>query len=79
MMNTHTLGAHWDAFIKGQVDSGRYASEADVLRAALRELETRDAAFAALRAHVAEGAAEADRGEFVENFSIEDIISAAQA
>ncbi|PZO55140.1 MAG: type II toxin-antitoxin system ParD family antitoxin [Alphaproteobacteria bacterium] len=74
-----TLGPHWEDFIEREVASGRYASASDVMRAALRELEERSQKLEALRAHLAEGAAQAARGEFVENFSVESVIAQAKA
>lgn len=73
-----SLGEHWEAFIKREVASGRYASASDVIRAALRELEERNQKLEALRAHLAEGEAQAARGEFVE-FSVKDTIARAKA
>ena len=58
---------------------GRYGSASEVVRAALRELEDKDKRLEALRAHLAEGAEQAARGEFVEDFNIEDVITRAKA
>lgn len=74
-----TLGSHWEAFIRAEVESGRYGSASEVVRAALRELEDRGKRLEALRAHLAEGAAQAARGEFVEDFSVEDVLARAKA
>ena len=73
-----TLGAHWEKFIEREVASGRYASASDVMRAALRELEERSEKLEALRAHLAEGAAQAARGEGVRNLSAKDIVARAR-
>lgn len=72
-----SLGTHWEGFIRGQVESGRYGSASEVVRDALRELEARQDHLSALRAHLDKGAAEADRGEFIGGFSMEDMIAAA--
>jgi antitoxin ParD1/3/4 len=72
-----SLGPHWERFIKTEVESGRYGSANEVVRAALRELEERKQRLEALRLHLAEGAAEAQRGEFVERFSMADVIAEA--
>jgi len=78
MANTSmTLGPHWEAFIKREVEGGRYSSASEVVRAGLRELEDRGKKLDALRAHVGEGLAQADRGEFVEGFSISRVIEDA--
>lgn len=74
-----TLGAHWEEFIEREVASGRYASASDVMRAALRELEERNQRLAALRAHLADGAAQAARGEGIRNLASKDIIERAKA
>lgn len=47
------------------------------MRAALRKLEERTHRLETLRAHIAEGAAEADRGELVSDLSVEDVIAEA--
>lgn len=60
-----SLGEHWEAFIKNEISSGRYGSASEVVRDALRTLEGRKAKLDALRAHLAEGAQQAQRGEFV--------------
>ncbi len=76
MANTSlTLGEHWEMFIKNEVASGRYGSASEVVRDGLRELEERKSKLEALRAHLGQGAAQARRGEFVEDYSIENIIA----
>lgn len=74
-----SLGGHWEEFIKGEIRSGRYSSASEVIRAALRELEDRGKRLETLRAHLAEGSAQAARGDFVENLNVEDIIERAKA
>ena len=64
-----SLGEHWEVFIKTEIASGRYGSASEVVRDALRHMEEHNSKLAALRAHLAEGAARAMRGEFVEGFS----------
>ena len=73
-----TLGAHWEGFIKAEVESGRYASASEVVRAALRELEDKSKSLDALRAHLAEGADQAAKGIFVEDWSVDDILNRAE-
>lgn len=74
-----TLGDHWEAFIKREVASGRFGSASEVLRAALRELEDRGGRLEVLRAHLAQGADEAARREFVVDYSIRDVIKRAKS
>ena len=52
-----SLGKHFSAFVEGQVAQGRYGSASDVLRAALRLLEEREAQLMALRSALVEGEA----------------------
>ena len=72
-----SLGAHWEKFVKREIASGRYASASEVIRAALRELEERSKRLKALQDHLAEGAQQARRGEFVE-FSAQDVLTRAK-
>lgn len=73
-----SLGGHWETFIRGEIQSGRYSSASEVVRAALRELEDRSKRLEILRAHLAEGAKQAARRDFVD-FSIDDILERAKA
>lgn len=73
-----TLGQHWEGFIRQEVESGRYASASEVVRAALRELEDKSRSLEALRAHLAEGAREAAAGIHVEDWSVADIVARAE-
>ncbi len=76
MANTSlTLGEHWVIFIKNEIASGRYGSASEVVRDALRGLEERKRKLEALRAHLGQGAGQAASGEFVEDYSIENIIA----
>lgn len=50
-----SLGDHFAGFIDEQVETGRYGSASDVVRAGLRLLEEREAKIAALRAALIEG------------------------
>ncbi|MGL6158953.1 type II toxin-antitoxin system ParD family antitoxin [Microbulbifer sp.] len=59
-----TLGSHWETFIRNQLESGRYGSASEVVRDALRQMEERQSKLEALREHLSEGMAQAQRGEF---------------
>ena len=50
-----TLGDHFDSFITGQVESGRFGSASEVIRAALRLLENTETRLEALRQMLDEG------------------------
>lgn len=69
-----SLGEHWEVFIKNEIASGRYGSASEVIRDALRTLEERRTKLNALRAHLAEGADQAARGEFADQ-SLEEIVA----
>lgn len=50
-----TLGDHFDSFIAGQVQSGRYGSASEVIRSALRLLETQETKLNTLRQLLVDG------------------------
>ena len=50
-----TLGEHFDDFIAGQIQSGRYGSASEVIRSALRLLETQETKLNTLRQLLVEG------------------------
>ena len=74
-----SLGGHWEEFIREEIRSGRYATASEVVRDALRELEDRGKRLEALRAHLSEGAGQAARQDFVEDFAVDDVIERAKA
>lgn len=49
------LGDHFASFVDEQVESGRYGTASDVLRAGLRLLEDRETRLDALRSALIEG------------------------
>jgi antitoxin ParD1/3/4 len=54
-VTSFSLGDHFASFVEAQVQEGRYDNASDVMRAALRLLEEREARIAALRAALIEG------------------------
>jgi antitoxin ParD1/3/4 len=68
-MNVH-LGETLDAYVRAQVDTGKYGNASEVIREALRLKmladEEREAKLQALRADIAVAREQARRGEVVE-------------
>jgi len=50
-----TLGEHFDEFIANQLKTGRYGSASEVIRSALRLLETQETKMNTLRQLLVEG------------------------
>jgi antitoxin ParD1/3/4 len=64
------LGPVFDEFVSQLLETGHYQSQSEILREGLRLLKERqdfkNLQLARLRAEVAQGAKQADRGEFVD-------------
>ena len=58
-----SLGDHFEGFINEQVESGRYGSTSEVIRASLRLLEERERRISALRQALIHGENSSDAGE----------------
>jgi antitoxin ParD1/3/4 len=54
-VTSFSLGDHFAKFVEAQVSAGRYDNASDVMRAALRLLEEREARLNALRAALIDG------------------------
>jgi antitoxin ParD1/3/4 len=71
-----SLGEHFDSFISEQLESGRYASTSEVVRAGLRLLEEEETRLATLRhmLEIGEGseAAEYSLDSLIEELDSED-------
>ncbi|MDO6466525.1 type II toxin-antitoxin system ParD family antitoxin [Neptunomonas phycophila] len=50
-----TLGDYFDGFIANQIESGRYSSASEVIRAGLRALEDSESKLSALRQMLTDG------------------------
>lgn len=64
-----SLGKHFETFISAQIESGRFATTSEVLRAGLRLLEDDEARLAALRVAIDEG----DSSDVVD-YSFDDVL-----
>src|SRR5688500_8377072 len=58
-----SLGDHFESFIDRQIESGRYGSVSEVIRASLRLLEEHEQKINALRQALIEGENSGDAGE----------------
>ncbi|TOG90760.1 type II toxin-antitoxin system ParD family antitoxin [Vibrio parahaemolyticus] len=71
-----TLGDHFDGFITNQIQSGRYGSASEVIRSALRLLETQESKMNTLRQLLVEGeesgVADYDLDSFINDLDSEE-------
>jgi len=67
-----TLGNHFSDFIKAKISQGRFDNTSEAVRAGLRLLEVEETKLEALRAKLAEGEAQLDKGQGVDGQSFMD-------
>lgn len=63
-----SIGQHFDSFIQNQIDTGRYGSTSEVVRAGLRLLEEKEQKHRVLRQALIDG----EESGWVENFNPEN-------
>jgi len=63
-----SIGQHFDLFIQNQIDTGRYTSTSEVVRAGLRLLEEEEQKLKLLRQALIDG----EESGWVENFNPTD-------
>ncbi|MHA4739899.1 type II toxin-antitoxin system ParD family antitoxin [Dyadobacter sp. MSC1_007] len=63
-----SIGHHFDTFIQNQIETGRYASTSEVVRAGLRLLEREEEKLKLLRQALVEG----EQSGWVEEFDPEE-------
>ncbi|MEM1152641.1 MAG: type II toxin-antitoxin system ParD family antitoxin [Pseudomonadota bacterium] len=61
-----TLGDHFESFVDERVQSGRFSSASDAVRAGLRLLEQEEAKLDLLRETLAKGEAQLDQGQGID-------------
>ena len=72
-----SLGEHFDGFITQQIESGRYSSASEVIRAGLRTLENTESKLAMLRQMLVDGE-ESGAAEYSYNSFIAELDEASE-
>jgi antitoxin ParD1/3/4 len=82
-MASIALGPHFEAFVKAQLESGRYNNASEVVRAGLRLLEDatldREQKLKALDEALAKGLADAEAGRMIPLEEVVDRLTAKYA
>jgi putative addiction module CopG family antidote len=60
-----TLSPKWAAYVRKQLKANKYRSASEVLQSALRGMQESDAELQSMKREIAEGIAQADRGELI--------------
>ena len=76
MIDGYSLGDHYDAFVEGQLSSGRYADVSEVLRDALRLMEDREARLSSVDASIARGLGDIEAGRIHDADTVFDELEA---
>jgi len=79
MSDSYTLGQHFEAFIRAQLASGRYADASEVVRDALRLMEEREHRLAAVDAALERGLADIESGRVHDADTVFDELEARYA
>ncbi|CAG5068153.1 Antitoxin ParD1 [Dyadobacter sp. CECT 9623] len=66
-----SIGQHFDSFIQNQIDTGRYSSTSEVVRAGLRLLEEEEQKLKLLRQALIDG----EESGWVENFDPSEFLA----
>ena len=76
MPDRYSLGQHFEAFIQGQLSSGRYGDASEVLRDALRLMEDRERRLASLDASISRGLSDITAGRVHDSDAVFDDLEA---
>jgi antitoxin ParD1/3/4 len=76
MPSSYTLGPYFETFIQAQLASGRYNNASEVVRDALRLMETRERQVAAFDARIARGIADGAAGRVHDADEVFDALEA---
>jgi antitoxin ParD1/3/4 len=79
MPTSYTLGRHFEAFVQGQLASGRYNNASEVLRDALRLMEERERRLSALDSVIERGIADVVAGRVTDAKTVFDRLEAKYA
>lgn len=70
-----SIGNYFDAFVRSQIESGRYKNVSEVIRAGLRMLEDEESKVMALRKAIEEG----EKSGIAEDFDPDELLKSIKA